>query len=399
MICVYISSRKNHKSNPSTSTDASVSKWSEKNFLPALISSIRQLLQRHFDFDECIEVVGLLCIEFDRKRKENFKVNELVKMMKTVPPRYISKSYEDSSVDEAQPQSKTTTNILQQDIKPNVSQDSSYNPNNDFVSNHSNNTREVFSEPSDSYKFYNDNLNPKVNPYVDPAFTSNSPSLTKGATALPSILPIDKQSNNQNDDCSQTKSSKTSEAYPCIKEEDTSCPEYAAHLCRQNGDTSAINNSAFSEISEPSFEIDVENTDTSQEIQDSDDRKPDDGLLLKKMQPVCEVSFPPKPLSSTIENTVSNNPSSVIEPCQSSPTEMSVQHHLSTTDSFSKNEEAHSPSISHNSNSYLDNNISSSNHEAICNGEDLRNKDGPIDMSFWRSNMQTEVKVEYCNDR
>lgn len=47
-------------------------------FLPTLIASIRQLCYAHFDFNECIEIVGILCLEFDKARKENFSINECV---------------------------------------------------------------------------------------------------------------------------------------------------------------------------------------------------------------------------------------------------------------------------------------------------------------------------------
>ncbi|CAG5130868.1 unnamed protein product [Candidula unifasciata] len=53
-------------------------KFDRKDFLPTLIATVRQLCYTHFDFNECIEIVGLLCLEFDKAHKENFSINECV---------------------------------------------------------------------------------------------------------------------------------------------------------------------------------------------------------------------------------------------------------------------------------------------------------------------------------
>lgn len=74
------------------------SKRDQKEFLPSLIASVRQLCHAYFDFEESIEIVGLLCLEFDKKRKENFSLNELIKSgLKPSHPNYISNSLHEKS--------------------------------------------------------------------------------------------------------------------------------------------------------------------------------------------------------------------------------------------------------------------------------------------------------------
>ncbi|CAL1543893.1 unnamed protein product, partial [Lymnaea stagnalis] len=70
----------------------------QKEFLPSLIASVRQLCHAHFDFEDTIEIVGLLCLEFDKLKKEKFSLNELIKSgLKPALPSYISKSLHENS--------------------------------------------------------------------------------------------------------------------------------------------------------------------------------------------------------------------------------------------------------------------------------------------------------------
>ncbi|KAH9488030.1 hypothetical protein Btru_066721 [Bulinus truncatus] len=70
----------------------------KKEFLPSLIASIRQLCNTCFEFEDSIEIVGQLCLEFDRCRKENFSLNELIKSgLKPTGSHYISESLREKS--------------------------------------------------------------------------------------------------------------------------------------------------------------------------------------------------------------------------------------------------------------------------------------------------------------
>uniref|UniRef100_A0A2C9LKL6 Uncharacterized protein n=1 Tax=Biomphalaria glabrata TaxID=6526 RepID=A0A2C9LKL6_BIOGL len=70
----------------------------KKEFLPSLIASVRQLCHKYFDFEDSIEIVGLICLEFDKCRKENFSLNELIKSgLKPAVSNYISEDLQDNS--------------------------------------------------------------------------------------------------------------------------------------------------------------------------------------------------------------------------------------------------------------------------------------------------------------
>ncbi|ESO86493.1 hypothetical protein LOTGIDRAFT_235314 [Lottia gigantea] len=47
-------------------------------FFPALVRSIHKLCHRYYSFGDCVQVVGLICLEVDNGKKENFSIKEMV---------------------------------------------------------------------------------------------------------------------------------------------------------------------------------------------------------------------------------------------------------------------------------------------------------------------------------
>ena len=51
----------------------------ESKFYPELLTTLRRLCHAHLHFEECVELVGLVCVETDRKTKDTYSIKELVK--------------------------------------------------------------------------------------------------------------------------------------------------------------------------------------------------------------------------------------------------------------------------------------------------------------------------------
>ncbi|XP_050396900.1 uncharacterized protein LOC126815353 [Patella vulgata] len=47
-------------------------------FFPALVRCIHKLCHRHYSFGDCVQVMGLICLEVDNGKKENFSIKEMV---------------------------------------------------------------------------------------------------------------------------------------------------------------------------------------------------------------------------------------------------------------------------------------------------------------------------------
>lgn len=47
-------------------------------FYPGLIAALRRLCHAHLTFSECVEVMGLICVEIDHMRKDNYSLKEVV---------------------------------------------------------------------------------------------------------------------------------------------------------------------------------------------------------------------------------------------------------------------------------------------------------------------------------
>lgn len=60
------------------SAPASQEKNPEK-FYPALVVAMRQLCHTHLHFEECVELMGLICVEIDHIHKDNFSLKEVVR--------------------------------------------------------------------------------------------------------------------------------------------------------------------------------------------------------------------------------------------------------------------------------------------------------------------------------
>lgn len=61
-----------HDATDSPKKDAS-------KFYPELLITLRRLCHTHLHFEECVELVGLVCVETDHKTKDTYSIKELVK--------------------------------------------------------------------------------------------------------------------------------------------------------------------------------------------------------------------------------------------------------------------------------------------------------------------------------
>lgn len=66
------------KDNVDEETEAVTPSQQVQEFLPLLLSSLRQFCHSNVKFEECVKVAGLLCLEIDNTTKEHIRLNEVI---------------------------------------------------------------------------------------------------------------------------------------------------------------------------------------------------------------------------------------------------------------------------------------------------------------------------------
>ncbi|XP_005092205.1 uncharacterized protein LOC101861939 [Aplysia californica] len=395
-------------SNASSHTDIRM-KFPEKSFLPALIASIRQLCHTHFSFDECIEIVGLLCLEVDKKKKENFSVNELVKTgIKPALPSYISKShYGDASSNVGVDSSKTSSMGLS--TVPLLTQEETDSPNccsekikatefNMGSSHVSIESREDChnDQPQESLTDCTGDLNASEMEYesVQDLSSLSADLDTKDSISAAQLETetFDKKDVICNGLSSETSTPKNEGREGCFA---GSHHNLASNTSVQNNAVDSFINTSTNSESDPSFEIDVENTDTSQEIRDTDDKNNSDSLNHNKV--VCS-SLVSHSLSSRVGDLSANDECIVTKSPEDTLPDKAFHHssHNFTVGNveLSTNRKNLDATQTEHFQCYANDLKTHEVEEKHPVQEESQSKEGPLDMSVWRPDIKHEVGMD-----
>ncbi|XP_076435927.1 uncharacterized protein LOC143275589 isoform X2 [Babylonia areolata] len=71
-------------------------------FYPELKKMLRQLCYKHLYFDDCVEIVGIICVEIDHKSKDNHSIKEVVRRGLTPRERTHERRQSDLEASEAE---------------------------------------------------------------------------------------------------------------------------------------------------------------------------------------------------------------------------------------------------------------------------------------------------------
>ena len=336
---------------------------SKENFFPALLKSIRQLCSKHYSFEECIEVVGLLCLEIDKKRKESINVNELVKSNASDTSHYVSKSHSEQN-------GKQSTSNVPLTTLPQANETSTSDTKDSLdvkaiVSAQNVETTEVYFGPTPTNEIIDHDRKVDADNNISPSAIKTTSALNQHGdeTHGVSIVPPHSSSKLSRD---------TFHPIPDIYHNHTRVSDLNHSMT-----DSKMNCSAYSE-SEPSFEVDVENTDTSQEIHDIDSKN------IKTHHDLAESTngqISHSPASHSINDSISMITPPIMPDSMPCPPQASHTMSVQIGAVVSKNEE---------------NLISPKGQLPLYMKSDIKDerhltREGPLDMSFWRPDVKQEI--------